>query len=242
MIPFLRTNGRTPWAFLLLFFSRKIWGSRPCSLASLGLNSEPCCCLTLALGQMNMAAIQERAALLFFIHESSFSGSSPLYCDNALDKGAGTSIIHLLMLAKSAHTCCCTSRCTGGHGAYCDLPAVPLHPRQLGQLTGEPRAGPRWHRFPCCQHTISHRAALLFGKTSPQGQRRATRYISACLTTDFCLQGAFQVEGCRYLHCSQVRRLPRGTGVPESAALHPEITKRQFLPSELAIIIIAIIT
>lgn len=126
----------TPWALLLLFFSRKIWGSRSCSLASLGLNSEPCCCLILALGQLNMTAIQKRAALLLFIHESSFSGSSPLYLDNISDKGAGAPIICLLMLAKSAHICCCTSRCTGGRGAHCDMPAASLHPRSQDNSPG----------------------------------------------------------------------------------------------------------
>lgn len=101
---------------------------------------------------------------------------------------------------------------------------------QPGQLTGKPRASPCWHRYPRCQPTVTHRGALLFRKTGSQGRRWATRCITTCLTTDFCLQRAFQVQGCCYLHCSQVQRLPRGTRAPRSAALHPEITKRQFLP------------
>lgn len=120
----------SPWDVSLLFCS-KTWISRPCSLASAEVNPEPCS-LSLVLGQMNTADTQKRATLLLFIHESSCSGSSPPYFDNASDKGAGTSIIHLLTLVKSAHICCCTSRSTGERGAHCDLPAAPLHPHSQG--------------------------------------------------------------------------------------------------------------
>lgn len=116
----------------------------PGPLASLGLNSEPCCCLTLVLGQMKVAAIQKRATVLLFINEFSFSGSSPLYFDNTLDKRAGISIINLLTVAKSAHIRCWTSWCTEGHGVHCDLPAPPLHPHSQDYSSGSHTPAP------CC--------------------------------------------------------------------------------------------
>lgn len=138
--------------------------------------------------------------------------------EDTLHKEGGTSITHLLMLPRAAHTFCCTFKCTGGHRAHCDLPAAPPHPHSQDNPSGS-------HMLASLLLLPAHRAALLFRKTSPQGQRWTTRPICACLTTDFSLQQVLQVQGCCCSHCSQVQWPPRGTRTPQSAALHPEITK-----------------
>lgn len=197
-------------ALLFSIIGTKLWAlllSNPC----VGPNEHGC-----RSEQSRSPALHPRV-FLFWLFTSLLDASG---------KGSGTSIAHLLTLAKSAHVSCCTSRCTGGHGAHCDLPAAPLLPRSRDNPSGSHVPVPGGIAS-LSANTQSPTGQLCFlGKPAHRGQRRATRYISACRTTDFGLQRAFQVQGCRYLHCSQVRRPPRGTGAPQSAALHPEITKR----------------